>query len=814
MSKISKILIGSICTAVVLSIVLFVLLRSLVTKSFPVTNGTLVASGLQEPVDIYRDAFGIPHVSARNAHDLMFTEGYVHAQDRLWQMDLGRRAGQGRLSEVLGKPTLDYDLLFRTIGLPQHAQRIYEHLHPETQRLLTDYAEGVNAFISSHKGKYPIEFDMLNYEPEPWKPEHSILLGRLMAWELNLAWWTDLAYGEIAAKVSPEKLREIIPRYDDSDAVNFPSSALQKSISGLRPDMPGLHDLLNIARSYRTFFGLGSLEAGSNGWVVDSSKTFTGKPMLANDPHLAMPAPSRWYEIHLNAPGWNVAGVGIPGIPVIIIGHNEHLAWGLTNAMIDDADFYVERVDSANPSRYAVQKTFRQFEEREEKILVKDADSVVIVARSTIHGPVINDVHPTAKHGRDSSLAANPIAMRWTGLDVSDEIYGFSLMNRATTIQEFERGVKEIAVPGQCIVYADVNNNIGYWVAARIPIREKQAQPMLPLQGWTGDADWKGYIPFDDLPKIINPREGVIASANQKLADARFPYYLSTLWEPPSRIQRIRQLLHSTGKFTVDDFQQFQQDIYSPFARDLTHALLNADHDTSQNNISEALNYLRNWDFHFTRSDVATTIFNTFVVKLFHNIYEDEMGSDVFNDFVFFGAIPYRVTSQLLASDDSLWFDNITTPAVETNNDILRQSLSDAVTELTQQAGSETKNWQWGKQHTVTFKHPFGSRKPLDRIFNLGPFPISGGGTTVMKTEYRFTTPYAVAVGPSMRHIVDLSQPLDGLMVITSGESGQPLNKHYDDQTSLWLNGGYRSVTIDWSRINNESWDHLILQPR
>jgi penicillin amidase len=806
-SRFSKILIGTSSALFIILLALFFALRSLVVKSFPVTNGTLGVSGLHSPVDIYRDTYGIPHISAHDDHDLMFATGYIHAQDRLWQMELGRRAGQGRLSEILGSATIDYDLLFRTLGLSQHADTLYRRLHDASRQILTDYAEGINAYIADNKGKYPIEFDMLNFEPEPWKPEHSLLIGRLMAWELNLAWWTDLAYGEIAAKVPAEKLQEIIPRYEDSIAITMPSLPVKKSLSDI-------HDLLEIGKSYRNFFGLGSLEAGSNGWAVDSSRSLSGKPLLANDPHLAMPAPSRWYEVHLSSPGWNVAGVSLPGVPVVIIGHNEHAAWGLTNAMIDDADFYVEKLDSLNPKRYVFQKSSRQIEEREEKILVKGADSIVFVARATFHGPIINDVHPTHKHQQDSVQA--PISMRWTGLDVSDEIYGFYLMNRATTVHEFERGIQEIAVPGQSVVYADVHGNIASWTAGKIPIRDKHLQPMLPMSGWSGDAEWKDFIPFDQLPKTINPADGIIASANQKIGDARFPYYVSTLWEPSSRIQRIRQLLHSTDRVTTDDFQQFQQDIVSPYARDITRMLLDAHRDSSRNtqNISEALNYLRNWDYRFAQNDAATTIFNVFIAKLFHNTFEDELGKDVFNDFVFFGAIPYRVTNQLLSADSSLWFDNVTTSTVETKDDILRQSLSDAIAELQQSMGDEMKNWQWGKLHTVTFKHLFGSRKPLDNIFNIGPFPISGGGTTVMKTEYKFTAPYGVSAGPSMRQIIDLSQPLDALTVITSGQSGQPLNKHYDDQTPLWLNGGYLRVTMDWEHIKNEHWDHLILNPR
>jgi penicillin amidase len=395
-------------------------------------------------------------------------------------------------------------------------------------------------------------------------------------------------------------------------------------------------------------------------------------------------------------------------------------------------------------------------------------------------------------------------------------LYGFYLMNKATNVRQFEEGLREITVPGQSVVYADVNGNIACWTTGHVPIRVGHANPMLPIPGWTGENGWHGFVPFEQLPKLLNPPEGFIACANQKISNKHFSYYLSTLWEPPSRLLRIRELLRSAEKFTADDFKQFQQDVVSPFARDVTAQLLHA-FDTitvTDKLVADALTYIRNWDFRYTQNDVATTIFSEFFVHLLRNTYADEMGNDVFNDFLFFGAIPVRVTSQLLASDSSAWFDNVTTPlVVETKDDIVRTSFTDAIHELQSKFGNETKTWQWGTVHTVTFKHPFGSRKPLDRVFNIGPFPVGGGGTTVNKTEYRFAAPYDVSVGPSMRQVSDLSQPLAAYTVITSGQSGQPFQKHYDDQTSLWLNGGYKRITTDWSEIRRAGMDHLVLKP-
>lgn len=837
MSQFAKVAIGIGLVVLVTLLAALLFLRHLVTKSYPQTEGSLVLPGLHASVDVYRDDYGIPHIKAQDDHDLMFTVGYVHAQDRLWQMDIMRRAGQGRLSEVLGSATVDFDKLFRTLNLSGVADKIMEKLHPDAWGMLQSYTEGVNAFIDTHDGKYPIEFDMLRYRPEHWDVRHSILVGRLIAWELNLAWWTDLTYGEIASKVPLEKLEEIIPTFPDSVPVTVRSGKLKKGLAEdfktLHPastqniqvhsafkavhEKPDVGGILNIARSYREFFGLGPIGAGSNGWVVNGLKSVSGKPILANDPHLAMPAPSRWYELHLTAPGWNVAGVSLPGTPLVIIGHNEHIAWGLTNAMIDDADFYVERIDtSKQKSAYVFQRSSLPLELREEKILIGSSDSLSITVRATRHGPIVNDVHPMHKHTDLDTLShRTPVAMRWTGLEVSDEMYGFYLMDRASDRSEFERGLREIAVPGQSVVYADVQGNIGYWTTGHIPMRGKQ-NAMLPLPGWTGDAEWKGYVPFDEMPRLFNPPEGIIASANQKIADKSFPHYISTLWEPPSRIQRILELLGSAEKFTPGDFKQFQQDQVSLYARDVTGDLLRAydSLDVKDQDVLSALTYLRNWDYTFTQSDIATAIFNSFFVHLLQNTYEDEMGPDLFRDFVFFDAIPYRVTSQLLAQENSAWFDDIRTPQRETKNDVLRKSLSDALDELRRTFGHEMKTWQWGVLHTVTFSHPFGNVKPLDRVFNIGPFPIGGGATTVGKTEYRLATPYAVAVGPTMRQVIDMAEPMEADMVITSGESGQALFKHYSDQTPLWLTGGYYRVTMNWTEIRKSSWDHLTLRPR
>ncbi len=808
LSKPLKILIGICVSLVACAIAAFFFFHYLVTKSYPVTTGELRIDGLHDRVDVYRDPYGIPHINARDQHDLMMATGFVQAQDRLWQMDLMRRAGQGRLAEIFGDSALPVDKLIRTLNFPGIARQLVDHLHPESRALLEDYAAGVNAYINGNTGKFPVEFDMLNYRPEPWSVEHSLLISRLMAWELCLAWWTDLAYGDIATRVPLEKLLEIIPGYPDSLPLTAPLFQLKKSLTGIEP-------LLKAGRLYCDLFGLEAPSGGSNGWAVDSSRSLTGKPILANDPHLGMPVPSRWYEMHLSAPGWNVSGVTIPGLPLVVIGHNDHVAWGLTAAMIDDADFYIEKIDSLHADHYLYQKSSLPFQERTERIYIRSRDSVTLDVRSTIHGPVLNDVHPMLVKKVNPTPPQEVITMRWTGFESSDEVYGFYRMDIAKDKDEFSAALRDLTVPAQSVVYADDQGTIAFWTAGRVPVRGKQ-NAMLPLPGWTGDAEWNGFVPFDQLPHAVNPGEGFIVCANQKLASQSYPYYLSTLWEPPSRAERIRELLSSAGKFTTDDFKQYQQDVYSPYAKDVALLLLHIYDSVKVDDpmLRGALTYLRNWDYKFTASDIATTIMNTFFVKLMHNTYEDEMGPLAFEYFSFLNAIPYRVTAQLLASDSSSWWDDVSTPERETRNDILKKSLSEAVQTLGAVLGPDMKTWQWGSMHTVTFHHPFGNRKPLDKVFDIGPFPIGGGGTCIDKTEFRFSSPYAVSVGPSMRFIVDLSRPEEAFVVNTSGESGQPYHPHYSDQTPLWLNGGYVEMTMDWQEITASHWDHLILSPR
>ncbi len=801
MSKRAKLLIGAagILLLVVVCILLF--FRYEIRKSFPQTGGTIVLKGLQARVEVLRDEFGVPRISASNDHDLMMALGYVHAQDRLWQMDMARRAAEGRLSELFGGATLPFDKMFRIVGLMRAAEAIERAISPESRQRLEWYAAGVNEFIASHKGKYPLEFDLLRYEPEPWQPVHSILIGRLMAWELNLSWWSDLTLGAIAEKVGLEKALDIFPTYPSDVAPIVPAEAWRTSAS-LRTGYEA------TARQFCAAFGVPAMAGGSNAWVVRPAKSATGGTLLANDTHLQLQLPPQWYEVQLQAPGCNVSGMSIAGVPGIVAGRNDRIAWGLTNVMADDADFYIEKIDTTDTTRYLYDGQWRPLTLLRDNIQVRGEPDVPLTVRLTEHGPIVTDIRIPIK----KSVAPYVASMRWTGAGIDDQIDAFNKIDRASNWEEFKAGVREFAVPGQNFVYGDVDGNIGYWCGVKLPIRGKQ-NSLFPLPGWDKSTEWQGFVPFDRLPHLYNPPEGYIATANNKIVDDSYPYHISDLWEPPSRIVRLRDVLGVKDQlFSVEDFERLQYDSYSENARRILPYVLAAFKDSALNvpGGEKVFDYLRNWNFRFAKEDVATSIYQEFFVRLLNNIYRDEMGDDLFHDFVILVNIPIRVTTRLLEEGTSPWFDDVRTPEIETRDDMIRKSLREAVADLLAKFGSDSKTWRWGELHTVTLRHPLGLVKPLDRIFNLGPYPFPGGSTSLISGEYSYNEPFAVTVAASFRQVFDLANGQEYRAVITSGQSGQAFSDHYSDQTELWLNGGYRIVR----RTGTEGFPHqLHLEP-
>jgi len=798
-----KFLIGITGTLIIVLIAGFLFVRHLITRSFPDYETTLTSAELSQPVYIYRDEYGVPRIEADNKEDAFFAVGVVHAQDRLWQMELSRRAGQGRLAEILGPEVIDIDKLFRTFGFTSIVRETIETLPPEYIRILEKYSAGVNYVIDSSQGRYPIEFDILKFEPEEWEPAHTLLISKLMAWELSLAWRVEVAMGEVIENIEFDLAIKALPGYPADAPVIVPEELRDRRFAST------LQNMRKIDLKYRQLAGIQGSHVGSNSWVISGDFSASGKPMLANDPHLGLAAPSRWYELSVSSgDALNVGGMTLPGVPLVIIGRNNAIAWGLTNVMADDADFYLEDIDTADTPRYRIDNEWHDLTVRDEEIYVRDSDAVVFRIHETHRGPLVQSLLGIEPGKWDDQ----PISMRWTGLEPSNELKALYGVNTAATYREFRESLRHFSAPGQNFVYADTAGNIAYISAVRLPIRPR-GNPVLPFPGWDSRYDWTGYVHFDELPELYNPPNGIIATANNKIVDDSYPYYISSMWEPPSRIQRIMEMLNKRDTFLISDFQRMQNDFISVHAREIVPYILQAFDGIAvkDEDLSRTLSYFRNWDFYFGPGDVPTTIFNVFWVTLIENTFKPRMGEELFKEYIGLSNIPIRAMSELLTLPNSEWFENPNTPKRENRNDVIRKSLTDAIHYLRDTLGDDIRTWRWGTIHTITFRHAFGQHSPIDKVVNIGPFPIGGAGTTVNNGEYFLYKPYENISGPSMRFIVDMANPSIAHTIIPTGQSGQPLHRHYKDQTQLWLDGRYKTTSMQ--EEPGIRYNVLILQP-
>ncbi len=798
-----------------LVIVYFILFATL-KKAEPEYSGTITCENLRGDTEIYFDSTAIPYICASNTEDAAYAMGYLHARERLFQMDLMRRAGEGRLSEVLGEKTVAFDQMFLTIGIKRIAEQIYQNASPLTKKMLTAYSAGVNEFLHAKRDKLPVEFDVLGYDPYDWKPEHSIMIIRLMAWELNISWWSDYAYTEIVQALGREKAMKLLPDFPENGPVIIPSK--------LTAFEPGVMDFLNTDKAFRSFMGMPGTHIGSNNWVLNGNKTVSGKPMIANDPHLTFQTPGKWYFCCVRAGEWNAEGVTLPGVPVVVIGKNQSIAWALTNVMADDADFYVDSLDQ-NRTSYWYDGQWRKLRKVVDTIQVKGIQPVIHESFLTHRGPIVSGVQPYGKLFRQGVETKSTLSMRWMGSEISDEYSGFYALNTARSFGDFKKGVSQFTVPGQNFVYADRQGNIGYVCGAKLPMR-KSVSPLFFYDGTRSDQEWQGFVPFSDMPELYNPQQNYIASANNKTV-ASFPYYISNLWEPASRITRIKQLVESKERLSLQDCEDMQMDVKSPYAEEIVQYLLAAfkGMNIKDDNLRMAIQLLQKWDYKFDKDAQTPAIYAMFFEYLLQNTLKDDLGESLYNEFVFVANIPYRVMERLLKENTSEIFDDIRTPQKETREMVLRKSLVDALSRLERLYGKDIKNWQWGNLHHVTFKHAFhGNSSVADHIVDIGPFPIGGDGTTICNSEYHFfqyngdipqfkSKPFDDVLGPSMRYLYDFSNPDVMLFVQPTGQSGITTSIHYKDMTEAWLNGKYFSIRTDNASIQKNT-NKLTLTPK
>lgn len=791
----------------VIAIVLVILISALLfgylslRQSLPTNEGAVYVVGLQSSVQVHRDHWGVPHIVAQNDHDLFFAAGFVTAQDRLWQMDVFRRAANGQLAEVYGKRLLEADVLARTIGFHRIAKDILKQSSEESRQILQAYADGINALIEK-KSRLPVEFALARYRPDPWQVEDSIAFQRLIAWHLSMAWHVDLVYGQLLEKFGEAMTLELWPAYPE-----YVPTILATSVF---PIIQSVQEFLSSDSLMAGFLRLSRSGIGSNAWAISGQRSVTGKPILANDPHLAFSAPCLFYELHLKSPNFDVAGVSFPGLPGIVIGHNRAIAWGLTNGMIDDADFFVEQIDQADSSCYIFCGKSEKFREVDEIIQLKGEEPVKFTVRETRHGPVVSDINKSSKN------SDKIVSLRWVGQDVSHELTGFLRLMRAQNWEDFTESLVYFGAPPQNFVYADTAGNIGCHLAGAIPIRNDN-DGLFPVSGADDKHEWIGTIPLHNLPSVYNPSSGFIVSANNRIGGKGYPYYLSCYWEPPYRAQRITELLAGKELLTTKDFQDLQRDQKSLMAQEIVPYIIDVLQSQQLHKgepLEQAYQLLKSWDFVEEPNSIPAAIFHNFYLSLVHNIFKDEMGGELFSQFIQVPNVPIRIVSRLLKKGSSLWFDDVrTTDVIEDMNTIILQSLREGLDSLASENG-EIGSWRWGDLHTLTFSHPYSVIKSLGLFFDIGPYPVGGSGVTVNNTCYLFDKPFEPLLGPCTRQIVDLANIENALSIITTGQSGHFLSKHYKDQTPLWLNVEYHQLSMDSTIFKDAGWKHLTLIPK
>lgn len=764
-----------------------------IKKSQPQLAGEILVSGIEEDVRIIRDVYGIPHIYARNEPDLFFALGYAMAQDRMWQMDFYRRLGGGRLSEIFGEEFVDTDRYFRLLS----AAGINRQIPNELAYMLTAFADGVNAYLGNRQDRLPMEFKLLRYEPEPWQPEDYLAILKVVNWGLSVGLKVDLLAGRILEKVGEKKFREIFPVYPGSSPIIIPEESSISSIGAdsLRTALVSLDKLINLPAP-----------GASNNWVVSGIRSATGKPLLANDPHLSLTNPSFWWEGHIVCPTIDVYGYSVPGVPGIPMGHNRHVAWGVTNVMVDDVDFFIEKINPDNPRQYLYKGKWEDMQSVSERIRIKGKDPVETEILLTRHGPVLDKI----SEGADPKA----VTVKWAfteGLQPAKAVY---LLAKAKDIYDVKNALRYWVLPSMNFVFADTKGNIGYWCCATVPVRSK-GDGFLPVPGWTGDYEWQGYVPFEERPHVINPEEGFFATANNNIEIANFSQFISHYYEPVDRITRIRQLINFKEKLSVEDMQQMQQDVYCVLASELTPIIIKVlERNSSNNDLQNAKKILSQWDFKMEADSIAACLFELTYTNMMENIFKDELGDELFRKYLDTAVFPPRAMRFLTEKGSSEWFDDVGTPEKETMEVIIAKSVAQTIRQLKKEFGNDQSQWTWEKVHTLTFEHVLAEKKPLNHLFNIGPFPVGGNHLTVNKRQYSYNAPYHVTTGPSYRMIVDFSDMSNSQHVLPTGESGQLGSTHYKDQVELYLSGQYHPAWIERSDIEKHAEATLILTPK
>lgn len=772
----------------------------MVRRAWPQVSGSISAPPLQSRVEVIRDKWGVAHIYAQNSHDLFFAQGFVQGQDRMWQLEFSRRLGSGRLSEFLGPDTVGLDRFTRVLGLRRTAQRDWEQMNGEDRAALNAYAEGINTYLNENRSRLAVEFTLLRVTPEPWHPVDSLVIVKLMSWVLSENAAIQISRARIIAKSQDAVAQQLLPAYHADAPVIIPRDTddYQKLLQGVK----------SVART----LGTGGPTKGSNSWVVAGNRTATGRPLLGNDTHLDLFLPSVWYANSLHGGGYETVGYSLAGTPGICIGHNQRVAWGLTDLVADVQDFYVEKLDDeANPQSYEFRGEWRPLRFEDERIVVKGAEPVVLRVAHTGHGPLVNNWIRRFKDSR-------PLALAWAAGESDSLIESILLLNRAGNWDEFRHALSLWNGPNLNFVYTDVDGNIGYQATGRIPIRAPIDQGIVPAPGWTGEYDWQGYVPFDGLPHLLNPPAGFAVTANQKPVADDYPYRLGYEFADPFRAIRLNQLLSANERLSLDDAKLIMGDTHHLPAESLRPHLLAI--KPANELEARVLDELRAWNLKCDGDQIGAAIYQVWYRFLVEELVKDELGPELTTEYLEHYWIHGPVMLKLMDEGTSSLFDDTSTPRLETRDDIARRSLSLAVAWLSQRYGSNPKEWKWGRLHTMNLRHrPFGmvNLPIISKLFSYGPMAAPGCDRfTVNATWFTWDDPehpYAADAGTSQRIIMDAGDWDRSVAINSTGQSELLFHEHREDLIPMWRDLKYHPLLFTRKAIDAEAVGILELVP-
>ena len=776
-----------------------------VKGALPPYSGHVEAKGLKAPVEVVRDRYAVPHIIAGSIEDAAFGLGFVHAQDRFWQMELLRRAGQGRLSEIfparlLGPGIVNTDRTMRGLGLYRAASDSVGSLSPGTRAILESYAAGVNAWIGDRDRQYGLELTLIKllsggrYRPEPWQPADSLVWAKLMALGLDGNWRAELFRLQLLRKVGEDNLKFLIDRPNQGGDATL--SLANQVLNGL--DLDRLYrDTDNEATRKRE---------ASNEWVLSGAHSLSGKPLLANDPHLEFSFPGTWYLARLVGPGFDIKGASSPGSPGIVLGHNASIGWGFTTTNLDSQDVFIERVDATDPNRYITPDGARPFTVREETINVLWGEPVHLKVRNTRHGVVIDDF---IRKPEDFSTAGHVLALQATALDNADtSLEGYLRLTLAQNWDDFLNAARKIVSPMQNIVYADTAGNVGLIAPARVPIRRK-GDGSIPAPGWTGEYDWAGFVPFDELPKTYNPPSGIIVNANARLVPEDYRHFISRDWAPAYRQMRANQLLREVDRHPVYGMIAIQADNLTGDANDMLPVLLKPPPRNPR--AARAIDLLGRWNKFMLASRPEPLIYTAWLLELERRLVVSKVGPELYASM----AAPNMALMLRILGERPQWCDDPATNQPESCDDAIAASLDKALDRITRSQGPEIELWQWGREHVAAFRHPLFDGIPLLNQLASVRFPADGGGQTLNRATPGFygANPFEAVHGAGYRAVYDFSDLDNSRFAIPLGQSGNMFSPWARSFVDRWQALRYIEIAGTQAEIARSAAGTITLAP-